>query len=207
MLLAANLEDVDFAQLATPIVNSMAPSLLTAVPGFQGVGNLLINSLANGSANAFLTLRVGLIAKAYCAPMVEPNPRAVRKSSTLAALNLLVSITKENGSALAAAVWQGAKGILGKTTDCIVTNTKLAASKTVDAVKTAADMTTTAVGSAGVMARDAAVTTVDTIQKGATHLADSASDVGKGTFNASVVAAGKVAGGAKAVVAETSRVG
>ena len=66
-LLATSLEDVDFSEMVTPLAVSVVPSLKGALPGFQGISSLLVNSLANGAANAFLTLRVGAVAKHYCA--------------------------------------------------------------------------------------------------------------------------------------------
>lgn len=109
MLLSSQLDDVDFAELASPIVASVAPSLATAMPGMQGIGQLLVNSIASGSANAFLTLRVGLIAQAYCMPYVEPAQAHVRQSATRQALVMLGTITKEQGQKVAKGVWNGVK--------------------------------------------------------------------------------------------------
>lgn len=109
LLLSSQLEDVDFAELATPIVTSVAPSLVGAAPGLQGIGQLLVNSLANGAANAFLTLRVGMVAKAYCAPRIEPEPQALRVQATQAALALLARLTKEQGARVVQGVWGGIK--------------------------------------------------------------------------------------------------
>ena len=130
MLVAAHLEELDFAELAGPLVNSVVPSLAAAVPGLQGVGNLLANSLANGSANAFLTLRVGLIAKSYCAPLARPERAAVRRSATLAALAMLGAITQEKGSRIVKSVWAGAGSAVGKAAGSVVDGAKRATSAT-----------------------------------------------------------------------------
>jgi hypothetical protein len=58
--------------LRAPVDNSAAPSLAGALPGLQGIGHLLAHSIANGSATAFLTLRIGLVAKACCTPLMAP---------------------------------------------------------------------------------------------------------------------------------------
>lgn len=92
--------------------------------------NLLVNSIANGSANAFLTLRVGLIAKSYCAPIAKPDRAAVRKSATLAALSLLSSITKEKGSQVVRGVWSGASSAVGRASGSVVDGAKRATSST-----------------------------------------------------------------------------
>lgn len=134
MLVASSLEELDFAELAGPLVNSVAPSLAAAVPGLQGIGNLLVNSIATGSANAFLTLRVGLIARRYCAPLARPERSAVRSSATRAALALLSAITQEQGSQVAKSVWSGASHAVGKAAGSVVSGAKRATSATVRAV-------------------------------------------------------------------------
>lgn len=207
MILSTNLEDVNFAELASPIVNSVAPSLVSAVPGLQGIGNLLVNSLANGSANAFLTLRVGLIAKAYCAPLVEPDQKAVRRSATLAALALLTDITKERGSSVAKGVWSGVSGVVGRATESAVSTTKKAAARTAGAVVTAAELTASALGSAGTMAKDAAITSVALVQTSTGKLSDAVVGAGKAAVNVSLAAADRAADGAKAVASGSSKLG
>ena len=130
MLVAAHLEDIDFAELSGPLVNSVVPSLAAALPGLQGVGNLLANSLANGSANAFLTLRVGLIAKSYCAPQARPDRRAVRRGATVAALTMLGALTQEKGGQIVKSVWAGAGSAVGKAAGSVVDGAKRATSAT-----------------------------------------------------------------------------
>jgi hypothetical protein len=107
VLVADNLQDIDFSAIVTPVVTAAFPSLKGAVPGLQGVSTLLVNSFANGAANAFLTLRVGLIARDYCASLVYPQHAEVRRSATLAALALVGLIAKEQGSRVAKAAWDG----------------------------------------------------------------------------------------------------
>jgi hypothetical protein len=105
VLVADNLTDVDFAGIVTPVVTAAIPSLKGAVPGLQGISHLLVNSFANGAANAFLTLRVGLIARDYCAALTHPDKARIRKSATLAALTMVADIAKEQGSRVAQAAW------------------------------------------------------------------------------------------------------
>ena len=56
--IAAGIEDVDVDVLVTTILGST----VAAIPGLT----LLTSSVLTGSANAFLTLRVGMITKEYC---------------------------------------------------------------------------------------------------------------------------------------------
>lgn len=177
MLVAAQLEELDFTELAGPLVSSVVPSLAAAVPGLQGVGNLLVNSLANGSANAFLTLRVGLIAKSYCAPLARPERAAVRKSATVAALSMLGAITQEKGGQIVKSVWAGAGSAVGKAAGAVVGGAKRATSATGAAV-------TGAVSS----------------------VAGAAAGASKAVGNATLAAGGKVAGAGRSISHATSDV-
>ena len=120
-----------------------------------------MNSIANGSANAFLTLRVGLVAKSYCAPVTKPEREAVRRSATLAALSMLSSITRDMGLSIAKGVWSGATGAVGKAASTVVDGAKRAGFATgavvTGAVSSAAEVVTVAtraVGSVGVAVVD-----------------------------------------------------
>lgn len=110
VLVADNLHDVDFAGIVTPVVTAAIPSLKGAMPGLQGISMLLVNSFANGAANAFLTLRVGLIARDYCALLTAPDTVRIRRSATVAALKMVAEIAKEQGTRVAQAAWGAVAG-------------------------------------------------------------------------------------------------
>jgi hypothetical protein len=97
VVIADNLQEIDFAEIATPIVASIFPSIKGSIPGLQGISTLLVNSLSNGAANAFLTLRIGLVARAYCAALSAPKENSVRKSTITEALALVAGIVREQG--------------------------------------------------------------------------------------------------------------
>lgn len=137
LLLASQLDDIDFAELASPIVASVAPSIAAAAPGMQGIGHLLVNSMASGAANAFLTLRVGLIAKAYCAPKVRPVKQELRTQATREALSMLGIITKEQGTRVAQGVWRGLKTGATQTIQTVTKGSQEMAQQATDAVREA----------------------------------------------------------------------
>ncbi len=110
VILAQNIQEIEMTELAAPIVISIVPSLNGAIPGMQGISNLILNSLANGSANAFLTLRVGIMARMYCESFTMPVGMLVRTGATRKALEMLGSITKEQGNLVA----KGAMDIVGR---------------------------------------------------------------------------------------------
>ncbi|MDR1934361.1 MAG: YcjF family protein [Candidatus Accumulibacter sp.] len=133
VLIADNLQEIDFAEIATPIVASIFPSIKGSIPGLQGVSTLLVNSLANGAANAFLSLRVGLVAKAYCAALTAPRESSVRKSSISEALALVAGIVKEQGGRIAEKSWRMVRDTFVDATEATVQGVKGALRKTADA--------------------------------------------------------------------------
>lgn len=85
--IAAGIEDVDVDVL----VGTVFGSAVAAIPGMH----LLASSILSGSANAFLTLRVGMITKEYCRCTVNSERRGLRRTATLQAATLLGSIVRE----------------------------------------------------------------------------------------------------------------
>jgi hypothetical protein len=133
VLIADNLQEIDFAEIATPIVVAIFPSLKGSVPGLQGVSTLLVNSVANGAANAFLTLRVGLVARSYCAALSMPQAGSVRRSSNAEALTLVGGIAREQGGRIAEKSWQIMRDSVVDATEATVQGVKVALRKTADA--------------------------------------------------------------------------
>ena len=66
------------------------------VPGTIAVTNLIVNSVIEGSANAFLTLRVGAMAKQYSAAVTKVDRRSVKRYAILEACTLFGSIVGQN---------------------------------------------------------------------------------------------------------------
>ena len=133
VLVAENVQEIDFAELTTPVVSAIFPSLQGGIPGLQGVSALLVNSLANGAANAFLTLRVGLLARAYCATLSAAPAGEVRRSASAEALALVGGIVKEHGQRIAERAWGLFKDSLSQATAATLQGTKSALNRTADA--------------------------------------------------------------------------
>ena len=126
-LVADNVQEIDIAELAAPLVASIVPSVKGAVPGLQGIANLLVDSLSSGSANAFLTLRTGLVAKSYCAATTRPDGKAIRLSATAAALGLVGQIAKEQGGKVVDRSWGVVRDLFDGTVDSAIKGAKEAA--------------------------------------------------------------------------------
>ncbi len=106
---AGELDDLELHQMIQPVVAGTLGAVGGAIPGFQVLTSILVNSLLSGSANAFLTLRVGIVTKDYCGALVaQPRTRA-RRSATTEAARLLSGIVKESGGRVREAIWTGIK--------------------------------------------------------------------------------------------------
>ena len=108
-LLAGELDDLELHQMIQPVVAGTVGAVGGAIPGFQVFTTILVNSLLSGSTNAFLTLRIGMIAKEYCGSLVaEPRAR-VRRGRTAEAARLLSGIVKDSGARVREAIWREIK--------------------------------------------------------------------------------------------------
>ena len=106
---AGELDDLELHQMIQPVVAGTLGTVGGAIPGFQVATSIVVNSVLSGSANAFLTLRVGIIAKRYCGSLVA-RPRAeVRKAATAEAARLLSGIVRDSGSRVRDAIWKDLK--------------------------------------------------------------------------------------------------
>jgi hypothetical protein len=99
--IAAGIEDVDVDVL----VSTAFGSTVAGIPGMH----LLASSVLSGSANAFLTLRVGMITKEYCRCTVRVEKKGLRRAATVKAGKLLGSIVKEGTAKLTKATVDATK--------------------------------------------------------------------------------------------------
>jgi hypothetical protein len=99
--IAAGIEDVDVDVLVSTIFGST----VAAIPGMH----LLAAAVLSGSANAFLTLRVGMITKEYCRCTTHVEKAGLRRAATVQAAKLLGSIVKDGTMRLSKAAVAGTK--------------------------------------------------------------------------------------------------
>ena len=98
---AGAIDEIDLNEQVQPILSSTIGSMAGAIPGFQVAATVLVNSVMSGAANAYLTLRVGMIAKRYCgAIVVQPKPALRRAASAEAAKMLGGDRRRRHGQAL-----------------------------------------------------------------------------------------------------------
>jgi len=105
--IASGLESLDLGEMVAPLATSVVPALKGGIPGLSGISALLVRCVSNGAANAFLTLRVGEVARRYCELTSRSSPELIRKSATAAAVQHLGRIVRENGALVVRKIWEG----------------------------------------------------------------------------------------------------
>ena len=97
--LASEIEDLDVTQQIEPVVNSfLKNSAGKSIPVIGPTANIILDSLLEGSTNAFLTLRVGNITKRYCGINEVISKKEIRKQSFLQATQQLKGIVMESSA-------------------------------------------------------------------------------------------------------------
>jgi hypothetical protein len=110
---AGEIQDVDLSEQIEPVFSAVIGSLGGAVPGFQLVASILANSVMSGAADAFLTLRVGMITKRYCGALVVEQPASLRRKATSEAAEHIGAIVAEGTARVTRALWSHSKGKVG----------------------------------------------------------------------------------------------
>jgi hypothetical protein len=111
--LASEFEDIDISEQVEPVLSSTLGALAVTIPGVQLAASILVNSVLTGTANAFLTLRVGIIARRYCGSLVLTEKRTLRRTASAEAAKLLGTIVKQGTTRLSKALWKVSKGRVG----------------------------------------------------------------------------------------------
>jgi hypothetical protein len=104
--ISSGLEQLDLGEMVAPLATSVVPALKGGIPGLSGISALLVKCVSNGAANAFLTLRVGEVARRYCELTSQSSPELIRKSATAAAVQHLGRIVRENGALVVRKIWE-----------------------------------------------------------------------------------------------------
>ncbi|MFL6583972.1 MAG: DUF697 domain-containing protein [Chthoniobacterales bacterium] len=109
---ASGLESLDVGEMFAPLATSIVPALKGGIPGLSGISHLLVRCVSTGAANAFLTLRVGEVARRYCEITSRPSAELIRRSATAAAVQHLGRIVRENGMLVSRKIWESTGGAL-----------------------------------------------------------------------------------------------
>lgn len=178
VFLASELDDLDIAEQVEPVISGALGSAAAVIPGVQLVAGLVVNSALTGSANAFLTLRVGMITKRYSAPLVKQDQRTLKRAATVEAAGLLGAIAKDGTKAVANAIWgasrEKARGAFDSAKDGVVS----AGEAVVDASSSVATGVGRGVKSAGSAVADTSVSAVRGVGKGVKSAGSAVGDAG-----------------------------
>ncbi len=109
-LLAGRIENLDLLedQLEPVIASIMGSSLSSLTPAFNTVAGIVTNSIIEGSANAFLTLRVGIITKLYCASLTRQEKGFLRRIAAVQAASLLGKVLAESAFTVSKTIFKAA---------------------------------------------------------------------------------------------------
>lgn len=102
--LASELDEAEMAEVVQPVVSAALGSAASAVPGLQVASSIFVNSVLSGSANAFLTLRVGIIAREYSRALVRPKRATLRRAAVAQAAGMLGSIVVSGAGKVSGAI-------------------------------------------------------------------------------------------------------
>ena len=111
VFMARTIEDSDLieTQLEPLITTILGESIASAIPGMVPITNLVVSSLMEGSLNALLTLRVGIITQSYLG-MEKPESKSfIQKNASLRALGQMGNILKTNGKIVAKSIVKATK--------------------------------------------------------------------------------------------------
>ena len=97
-LVASRLERVDLSEYLRPVLVGVLGQSVTTIPSVTALSGHVSNAVFQGSVNAFLTLRVAMVAIAYSRATVRPERNAVWRSA-IARAGQLVIRTTTNGTA------------------------------------------------------------------------------------------------------------
>jgi hypothetical protein len=108
--LAAQIEDLDFSEQLEPVFGTVLQnSALRSVPFVSSVTNVVMDSLLEGTINAFLTLRVGIVTKRYCGTLDTFNVRKVRRAAFREASGMLKTIVVQSSGQVVSGIMRATK--------------------------------------------------------------------------------------------------
>lgn len=110
--LASQIEEIDLAEHLEPIVTSMAKNASgKSVPVIGPTATIVLDSLLEGTTNAFLSLRVGLLARNYCGQLVVTTQKEIRSSTLKEASKMLRKIALESSGTIISTILNATKKV------------------------------------------------------------------------------------------------
>ena len=118
VFVAGEVEDLDLAEQVEPIIRTaMSGTVAGLIPGLATASSIVTQSIMEGTANAFLTLRVGVVCRTHCASIVAFDPKGTRRYASVAAATMLGSIVGASAAKVAKTILAAAKQAGASTLD------------------------------------------------------------------------------------------
>ena len=114
-LIASELDEIDITRQVEPIINAVLRSPGRSIPVIGHAAHIVTDSLLEGSTNAFLTLRVGIVTQRYCGSWDIADRKTIRKNSFITASGLLKTLVLESSGKVVTSVMTAIKNA-GKNT-------------------------------------------------------------------------------------------
>ncbi len=111
IFMARSIEDADLIedQMEPLIAAVLGESIASTIPGMVPITNLVISSIMEGSVNAYLSLRVGIVTQAYLGMEVPQTKSFIRKNASLQSLSYLGNIISDNSKLVAKTIVSSVK--------------------------------------------------------------------------------------------------
>lgn len=111
IFMARSIEDADLIedQMEPLIAAVLGESIASTIPGMVPITNLVVSSIMEGSVNAYLTLRVGIVTQAYLGMEVPQTKNFIRKNASLQSLSYMGSIIADNSKLVAKTIASSVK--------------------------------------------------------------------------------------------------
>ncbi|MEL6607260.1 MAG: DUF697 domain-containing protein, partial [Bacteroidota bacterium] len=104
-LLAVEVEELDVTEQVEPLVNSLMKNSATrSIPWAGGAAQLILDSLLEGTINAFFTLRVGALTKQYAAVRKPVVRKEMKYASYKEASSLLGKVVMKTSGQVVSSV-------------------------------------------------------------------------------------------------------
>ena len=108
--LVSELEDLDISEQMEPVIASaLAGSAASLLPGASVVASVVTQSILDGAANAFLTLRIGVLCRRYCGSLTARDLAGLRRYAAVTAAQMLGSVVSASAGVVTRAILRAAR--------------------------------------------------------------------------------------------------
>jgi len=107
---ATELEDLDIGEQVEPVIAStLAGSAASLLPGASLVAGIVTQSILDGAANAFLTLRIGVLCRRYCGALTARDRTGLRRYAAATAARMLGGVVSASAGVVTRAILRAAR--------------------------------------------------------------------------------------------------